>query len=573
MAGGKKGKSKNKPAKGHQQGGQQSNQQQQQQASSASSSSSSTKKSGLTKTQLHAITSNASEFFKSRSEFVNKLKQSGENPYPHKFEVTISVNQFIDDYAHLESETADESKQFSLAGRIVAKRELSDKLVFYDLVGEGSQLQLVADQSLCSDKDAFDRLHGAIKRGDIVGCTGYPGKTKSGQLSLYLQQLQLLTPCLRVLPRQYRGLEEKEIKYRMRYLDLILNEKSRENFVTRSNVIRFMRSYLDQLGFLEVETPMMTTMPGGANARPFKTHHNELNLDLFLRIAPELYLKQLVVGGIERVYELGRQFRNEGVDRNHNPEFTMLEFYMAYADYNDLMNIVENLLVKLFNTLLDKQELVFSTGEQDEETRVNLMPPFKRIDFLESLEQQLNCKLPAASELGTPETNRLLIDLCDKHQIKIDEPKTSQKCLDKLVSKLVEPGLISPTFIVNYPEIMSPLAKQHRTVPGLTERFELFINGSEVANGYTELNDPQVQRQRFEATKERHLSDVNVPLIDEMFCLSLEYGLPPTGGVGIGVDRLAKLITCCHNLREIILFPTLKPENKEQLNEFLASVD
>lgn len=558
MAGGKKNKSKNKPAKSS--------------GSSSQASSSSTKKSGLTKTQLNAITSNASEFYKARTEFVNKLKQNGENPYPHKFEVTISVNQFIDDYAHLESETVEEEKRFSLAGRIVSRREFGDKLVFYDLSGEGSRLQLVADQSLHTDKEAFESLHGAIKRGDIVGCTGYPGKTKSGELSLYLSELKLLTPCLRVLPRQYRGLEEKEIKYRMRYLDLILNEKSRANFVTRSNVIRFMRAYLDQLGFLEVETPMMTTMPGGANARPFKTHHNELNLDLFLRIAPELYLKMLVVGGIERVYELGRQFRNEGVDRNHNPEFTMLEFYLAYADYNDLMRIVENLLVKMFSTLLDKQELVLTNGEQAE-TKVNLMPPFKRIDFIESLEKQLNCKLPAPKDLGKPEANQLLIGLCGKHQIKIDEPKTTQKCLDKLIGKLVEPGLISPTFIVNYPEIMSPLAKQHRTLPGLTERFELFINGSEVANGYTELNDPQLQRQRFDAIKERHLSDLNVPLIDEMFCLSLEYGLPPTGGVGIGVDRLAKLITCCHNLREIILFPTLKPENKEQLNEFLASVD
>ena len=558
MAGGKKNKSKSKPGK----------------SSPQPASSSSSKKWGLTKTQLNAITSNASEFYKSRTEFVSKLKQSGDNPYPHKFEVTISLNQFIDEYEHLGSETAETDKQFSLAGRIVSKREYGDKLVFYDLSGEGSKLQLVADQSVFGDKAAFERLNDAIKRGDIVGCTGYPGKTKSGQLSLYLKEIKLLTPCLRVLPRQYYGLEEKEIKYRMRYLDLILNEQSRANFVTRSNVIRFMRAYLDQLGFLEVETPMMTTMPGGANARPFKTHHNELKLDLFLRIAPELYLKMLVVGGIERVYELGRQFRNEGADRNHNPEFTMLEFYLAYADYNDLMGIVENLLVKMFNALLDKQELVFQSGPEDQkERKVNLLPPFKRIDFMEGLEQELNCKLPAAKDLHKPEANQLLIDLCEKHQIRIDEPKTTQRCLDKLVGKLVEPKLISPTFIVNYPEIMSPLAKQHRTLPGLTERFELFINGGELANGYTELNDPQLQRQRFETDKERHLSDLNAPLIDEMFCLSLEYGLPPTGGVGIGVDRLVKLITGCHNLREIILFPTLRPENKEQLNEFLENVE
>ena len=543
-------------------------------SSKKATTSQSTKKrpSGPSKTQL---TSNASEFYKSRLEYVNKLKQNGENPYPHKFEVTISMSHFNDEFSYLEAAQSEQDKLYSLAGRIVSKREYGDKLVFYDLKAEDTKLQLVADLSVFTNKDAFDKVNSSIKRGDIVGCSGYPGKTKTGHLSLYLKDVQVLTPCLRILPRQYYGIEQKEVKYRMRYLDLILNEKSRNNFIVRSNLIRFMRSFLDELGFLEVETPIMTTMPGGANARPFKTYHNDLNLDLFLRIAPELYLKMMIVGGIDRVYELGRQFRNEGVDRTHNPEFTMLEFYMAYADYEDLMSVVENLFVSMFSTFINKQELTIKSEENEkddenqEEIKIDLRPPFKRIDFLDALQQELDCKLPDPTDLHKADTNRLLIELCDKHQIEVQEPKTTQKCLDKLVGKLVEPKLISPTFLTCYPEIMSPLAKQHRSKPGLTERFELFVNGGEIANGYTELNDPQLQRQRFESIKDRHLNDANdVRSIDEMFCLALEYGLPPTGGVGIGVDRVAKLITGTDSLKDIILFPTLKPDNK-QLKEFL----
>ena len=393
----------------------------------------------------------------------------------------------------------EKSVEVSVAGRVHAKRESGSKLVFYDLRGEGTKLQIMANVSGYESPEKFEQMVAKIKRGDIVGCRGYPGKTKKGELSLMPIEITLLTPCLRMLPHLHFGLKDKETRYRMRFLDLILNANVRDKFIVRANIIRYIRDFLDNLGFLEVETPMMNMIPGGATAKPFVTHHNDLNMDLFMRVAPELFLKMLVVGGMDRVYEMGRQFRNEGIDMTHNPEFTCCEFYMAYADYNDLIKIIEDLISGMVHAIHGKYNITYHPdGPEGEPMEIDFTPPFKVIDMIGGLEEALNVKLPDPSQFGTDETNKFLSDLCAKHNVDCPAPRTTSRLIDKLVGEFLEVNCISPTFIIHHPQIMSPLAKWHRSKPGLTERFELFIARKEVSNGYTELNDPQVQRERFE---------------------------------------------------------------------------
>ncbi|CAI4055371.1 uncharacterized protein SKDI_02G1670 [Saccharomyces kudriavzevii IFO 1802] len=387
------------------------------------------------------------------------------------------------------------------------------------------------------DPTSYEKDHDLLKRGDIVGVEGYVGRTQlekggEGEVSVFVSKVQLLTPCLHMLPADHFGFKDQETRYRKRYLDLIMNKDARNRFITRSKIVGYIRKFLDQRKFIEVETPMMNFIAGGATAKPFTTHHNDLDMDMYTRIAPELFLKQLVAGGLDRVYEIGRQFRNEGIDMTHNPEFTTCEFYQAYADFYDLMEMTELMFSEMVKEITGSYIIKYHPDPADpaKELELNFFRPWKRINMIEELENVFNVKFSAGDQLHTAETGEFLKRVLADNNMECPPPLTNARMLDKLVGGL-EDTCINPTFIFGHPQMMSPLAKYSRDQPGLCERFEVFVATKEICNAYTELNDPFDQRARFEEqARQKDQGDDEAQLVDETFCNALEYGLPPTGG-------------------------------------------
>lgn len=503
------------------------------------------------------------EYYDNRCKLIKELKKQPENfPYPHKFSVSHGAKSLKDTFVPL-CKTNGEflPEEVSTAGRVTTIRRSGKNLIFYDIDSEETKVQIMANASSYKDKDHFEHVKNTINRGDIIGINGTVGLSKTGEFTLLATKITLLSPCLHMLPNVHSKLTDTETRYRKRYLDLIVNSRTREIFRTRSQILALLRKELTGRGFLEVETPVLNIIAGGANAKPFETYHNDLHQKMSLRVAPELFLKNCIVGGLDKVFEIGKNFRNEGIDQTHNPEFTACELYWAYADYKDLMTFTEEVLSKIVFEI--KGTYIFQVqNEKKEDITIDFTPPFRRINMMEELEKVLDVKIPI-HDLESDSTNKLFDDLCVKHKVPCAAPRTTSRLIDKLVGEFIEPSCINPTFLCEQPQLMCPLAKYHRSKPGLTERFEMFINKKEFVNAYTELNDPFVQKETFEEqVKNREKGDEEANQIDYEFIRCLEHALPPTGGWGLGIDRFIMLLTNSYNIQEVILFPAMRPLNQ-----------
>lgn len=500
-------------------------------------------------------------YYERRVKAIAPLRGDGGAAYPHKFHTSMRIPEFVQQHEQMEAGTQLTHQTVSLAGRVYGKRR-QGKLIFYDLKAEGAKVQIMANSNNSGlSLEDFAALHNGCKRGDIVGVQGWPGKSKMGELSIFASRFVVLSYCLHMLPK--RRLENQETRYRQRYLDGIVNPFVHDIFATRSRIIEYVRRFLIDRHFIEVETPMMNMIPGGAVARPFVTHHNDLDMQLYLRIAPELFLKMCVVGGLDRVFEIGRQFRNEGIDMTHNPEFTSCEFYQAYADYNDLMDTTEEMVSGLVLAVKGSYKVQYhSAGPTEPPVEIDFTPPWPRIPMVSGLGEALGVDMPA--DLETEAARQFLLQQCSSRGVECTPPQTTARLLDKLVGEFLESRCMNPSFITDHPKLMSPLAKWHRSKPGMTERFELFVNCREVANAYTELNDPVTQAERFaQQAKDKAQGDDEAMFVDEGFITALEYGLPPTAGWGMGIDRLTMLLTDTNNIKEVLLFPAMKPDDQQ----------
>lgn len=480
-----------------------------------------------------------------RRDKMNQLRDNGIDPFGARFERTHQSQEVISAYQDLTKEELEEKAiEVTIAGRMMTKRG-KGKAGFAHLQDLEGQIQIYVRKDSVGD-DQYE-IFKSSDLGDLIGVTGKVFKTNVGELSVKATSFELLTKALRPLPDKYHGLKDVEQRYRQRYLDLIVNPDSKHTFITRSKIIQAMRRYLDDHGYLEVETPTMHSIPGGASARPFITHHNALDIPLYMRIAIELHLKRLIVGGLEKVYEIGRVFRNEGVSTRHNPEFTMIELYEAYADYKDIMSLTENLVAHI------AQEVLGTTTIQYGEEQIDLKPEWKRIHMVDAVKEATGVDF---WEEVTVEQAR---EYAKEHEVEIKDSMIVGHIINEFFEQKIEETLIQPTFIYGHPVEISPLAKKNPEDPRFTDRFELFIVGREHANAFTELNDPIDQRERFEAQlKEREAGNDEAHLMDEDFVEALEYGMPPTGGLGIGIDRLVMLLTNAPSIRDVLLFPQMR---------------
>lgn len=490
-----------------------------------------------------------------RREELEFLEKIGINPYPYEFDKTHSALEILSNF---KDENPEEFSKVSVAGRIMTFRRMG-KATFCDIQDETGKIQIYFRKNDLGEK--YDLLK-FLDIGDIIGVEGFVFRTRMGEITVHVQNYEILCKSLTPIPVPkveedesgnkivHDQFSDKELRYRRRYVDLIVNPDVREVFRKRAKIISFIRNYFDSRGWLEVETPILQPIYGGATARPFITHHNALDIDLYLRIADELYLKRLIVGGFEGVYEISKNFRNEGMDKMHNPEFTALEIYVAYKDYFWVMELVEDLLNSLVNYLYGTDKITYDNVE------VDFKKPFARKKMFDLFKEFTGEDLKNKNE-------QELIKIGKKFNLEFPENASKAKILDEIFSEIVQPNLIQPTFVMDYPIEMSPLAKKHRIEDGLVERFELFVNGFEIANAFSELNDPRDQRARFEEqAKLRAKGDDEAMVIDEDFLYALEVGMPPTGGLGIGIDRLVMLLTNQKSIRDVILFPQMKPENQ-----------